>query len=474
VFRQLALAFLIAAAALAQGRFMPGAQPFITVNAPVIALQHVRVIDGLGAAPVDNQTVILDHGKIAAVGPAASTAIPTGAQILDLAGATVIPGLVGMHEHLFYPSGGGVPMYTEQSFSFPRLYLATGVTTARTAGSLEPYTDLNMKRLIDEGRMPGPRMYITGPYLEGGHTIAGPQMHELTGPDDAVRTVEYWAAEGATSFKAYMNITRAELSAAVEVAHKHGIKVTGHLCSIGFREAAAIGIDNLEHGLLVDTEFHPGKQPDVCPAQAATRGEMAKLDIAGKPIQDMIADLVAHHVAITSTLAVFEAFNGARPPLEQRFLDAVSPESAVSYLSSRARAPAGEDTVMAIGLKKELEFERAFVKAGGLLMSGADPTGNGGALAGFADQRNLELLVEGGFTPVEAIRIATSNGAKFLGEQDRFGSIQPGKLADLIVIDGNPATRIADIRRIRLVFKDGAGYDPAKLLDSIKGSAGLR
>jgi len=474
VFRQLALAFLIAAAALAQGRFMPGAQPFITVNAPVIALQHVRVIDGLGAAPVDNQTVILDHGKIAAVGPAASTAIPTGAQILDLAGATVIPGLVGMHEHLFYPSGGGVPMYTEQAFSFPRLYLATGVTTARTAGSLEPYTDLNMKRLIDEGRMPGPRMYITGPYLEGGHTIAGPQMHELTGPDDAVRTVEYWAAEGATSFKAYMNITRAELSAAVEAAHKHGIKVTGHLCSIGFREAAAIGIDNLEHGLLVDTEFHPGKQPDVCPAQAATRGEMAKLDIAGKPIQDMIADLVAHHVAITSTLAVFEAFNGARPPLEQRFLDAVSPESAVSYLSSRARAPAGEDTVMAIGLKKELEFERAFVKAGGLLMSGADPTGNGGALAGLADQRNLELLVEGGFTPVEAIRIATSNGARFLGEQDRFGSIQPGKLADLIVIDGNPATRIADIRRIRLVFKDGAGYDPAKLLDSVKGSAGLR
>jgi len=453
---------------------MPGAQPFITVNAPVIALQHVRVIDGLGAAPVDNQTVILDHGKIAAVGPAASTAIPTGAQILDLAGATVIPGLVGMHEHLFYPSGGGVPMYTEQAFSFPRLYLATGVTTARTAGSLEPYTDLNMKRLIDEGRMPGPRMYITGPYLEGGHTIAGPQMHELTGPDDAVRTVEYWAAEGATSFKAYMNITRAELSAAVEAAHKHGIKVTGHLCSIGFREAAAIGIDNLEHGLLVDTEFHPGKQPDVCPAQAATRGEMAKLDIAGKPIQDMIADLVAHHVAITSTLAVFEAFNGARPPLEQRFLDAVSPESAVSYLSSRARAPAGEDTVMAIGLKKELEFERAFVKAGGLLMSGADPTGNGGALAGLADQRNLELLVEGGFTPVEAIRIATSNGARFLGEQDRFGSIQPGKLADLIVIDGNPATRIADIRRIRLVFKDGAGYDPAKLLDSVKGSAGLR
>jgi imidazolonepropionase-like amidohydrolase len=471
--RQLLLSCLLAGAALSQGRFMPGVQPFVTVNAPVVVLQHVRVIDGTGAAPAENQTIVIDHGKIAAVGPAASTAVPAGAQTIDLNNATVIPGLVGMHEHLFYPSGGGIPVYNEQAFSFPRLYLASGVTTARTAGSLEPYTDLNMKRLIDEGRMPGPRMYITGPYLEDGHTIAGPQMHELSGPDDAVRTVEYWAAEGVTSFKAYMNITRAELSAAVEAAHKHGIKVTGHLCSIGFREAAAIGIDNLEHGLLVDTEFHPGKQPDVCPSQNVTRGEMGKLDIAGQPIRDMIADLVSHHVAITSTLAVFEAFNGSRPPLEQRFLDAVSPESAISYLGSRARAPGGEDAVSAQGLRKELQFEMAFVKAGGLLIAGADPTGNGGALAGFADQRNIELLVEGGFTPVEAIRIATSNGAKFLGELDRFGTVQAGKAADLVVIDGNPAARIADIRKVKLVFKDGAGYDPAKLLDSIRGSAGM-
>ncbi|MDR3703983.1 MAG: amidohydrolase family protein [Candidatus Sulfopaludibacter sp.] len=464
---------LLSAAAVAQGRFAPGTQPFVTVNAPAIALQHVRVIDGTGAAPAENQTVIVDHGKIAAVGPAGSTAVPAGAQTMDLTGATVIPGLVGMHEHLFYPSGGGIPIYSEQAFSFPRLYLAAGVTTARTGGSLEPYTDLNMKRLIDAGRMPGPRLFITGPYLEGTGSIAGPQMHELTGPEDAVRTVDYWAAEGVTSFKAYMNITRAELKAAVDAAHKHGIKVTGHLCSVGFREAAAIGIDNLEHGLLVDTEFHAGKPPDVCPSQGVTRAEMGKLDIDGQPIREMIADLVAHHVAITSTLAVFEAFNGSRPPLEQRFLDALSPESAISYLSSRARAPGGEDAVSAQGLRKELQFEYAFVKAGGLLLAGADPTGNGGALAGFADQRNIELLVEGGFTPVEAIRIATSNGARFLGESNHFGTVETGKQADLVVLDGNPAARIADIRRVRLVFKDGAGYDPSKLLDSIKGSAGI-
>ena len=463
---------LLAGAALAQNRFLPGTKPFVTVDAPVVALIHVNVIDGTGAAPLADQTIVIDRGKIAVVGPAASTPAPTGAQVIDLPGHTVIPGLVGMHEHLFYPSGGGIPMYNEQAFSFPRLYLASGVTTARTGGSLEPYTDLNVKRLIDAGRMPGPRMYVTGPYLEGAGSFAA-QMHELTGPDDAVRLVDYWAAEGVTSFKAYMNITRAELAAAVETAHKRGIKVTGHLCSIGFREAAAIGIDNLEHGLLVDTEFHPGKQPDNCPAQAATRNEMEKLDVGGTPVRDMIADLVSHHVAITSTLSVFEAFNGARPPLEQRFLDVLSPEAAISYLSSRARAHGGEDSPSAIQLKKEMEFEYAFVKAGGLLMFGADPTGNGGAMAGFGDQRNVELLVEGGFTPVQAIEIASSNGAKFLGEIEHFGTVTAGKQADLVLIDGNPAAHIADIRKVKIVFKNGVGYDPLKLIESVRGAAGL-
>lgn len=466
----LPICLLLANFAFAQGRFAPGVKPFVTIDVPTIALRHVRVIDGTGGAPLEDQTIVIDHGKIASIGKSEATFSPSATEVLDLTGQTIIPGLVGMHEHLFYPSGGGIPIYNEHAFSFPRLYLASGVTTARTAGSMEPYSDINVKRLIDAGRMPGPKLYITGPYLEGPNGLAIPQVHELSGPEDATRMVEYWASVGATSFKAYMNITRAELKAAVEAAHKHNIKVTGHLCSIGFREAAALGIDNLEHGLLVDTEFHAGKQPDVCPAQTATRKELGDLDINGAPVKDMIADLIKHNVAITSTLAVFEAFDGGRPPLEQRFLDALSPEAQVGYLSARARSQAGSFVPM---LKKELEFEYAFVKAGGLLISGADPTGNGGALAGFADQRNIELLVEGGFTPVEAIRIATANGAKYLGDLDHFGTVAAGKQADLVVIDGNPAARIADIRKVKLVFKDGVAYDPAKLLESIRGSVSL-
>lgn len=454
----------------AQGRLTPGVQPFVTVDAPVVALTHVRIIDGTGSAIKQDQTIVIDHGKIAAVGSAASIATPAGAKVLDLPGYTVIPGLVGMHEHMFYPSGGGVPIYSEHAFSHPRLYLASGVTTARTAGSLEPYTDLELKKLINAGRMPGPKLDITGPYLEGPGSFT-PQMHELTGPDDARALVSYWASEGATSFKAYMHITRAELAAAVQEAHKRGLKITGHLCSVGFREAAAIGIDNLEHGLVADTEFSSSKKLDVCPPGGDA--SIINLDLQSAPARETIRDLVDHHVSVTSTLAVFESGIPGRPPLEPRMLDAMSPEAAVSYLGSKERAAASRGTARLDLLKKEMEFEREFVKAGGLLIAGADPTGNGGALAGFADQRNIELLVEAGFTPAEAIKIYSLNGAQYLGQADKIGSVAEGKIADLVVINGDPSARIADIEKVTIVFKDGVGYDSAKLIQSVAHSVGL-
>ncbi|HEX2713493.1 MAG TPA: hypothetical protein VHM88_14930, partial [Candidatus Acidoferrales bacterium] len=347
----------------------PGVRAFVSVDAPVVALAHVRVVDGTGAPPAADQTIIISGGRIQALGPAASTAIPAGAKVMELSGYTVIPGLVGMHDHMFYPSGGGTVIYNELGFSAPRLYLAGGVTTIRTAGSIEPYTDLQLKKLIDAGRMPGPKMHVTGPYLEGAGAYT-PQMHELAGPDDARRTVDYWADEGVTSFKAYMHITRAELAAAIAAAHKRGLKVTAHLCSIGFREAAALGIDDLEHGLVVDTEFTPGKVPDACPDQAPVREALAKMDVTDAPIAEMIRELVARHVAVTSTLPVFETIVPNRPPLQQRVLDAMLPEARVDYLARRAQIGSSTGSLWPVLFKKEMEFERAFVKAGGLLLAG--------------------------------------------------------------------------------------------------------
>lgn len=456
-------------------------KPFVKEDAPVLVLEHARIIDGTGSAPSEDQRIVIEGGKITRVESSALKGdFPASAKVIDLTGKTVIPGLVGMHEHLFYTSpstgngGGTLPLWGEMADSAPRLYLAGGVTTARTAGSMEPYTDLNLKKMIDAGKIPGPKLHITGPYL-GGYLGLAPQMHTLTGPDDAARTVDYWAAEGVTSFKAYMDIKPDELKAAIEHAHAKGLKITGHLCSVGFREAVALGIDNLEHGIVVDTEFFSGKKPGICP-EGADEDFAKNLDIESAPVQDMIRDLVSHHVAVTSTLAVFEVTIPNRPPIQKelKVQAAFAPEAWTYYLSIRARLAERNDPNEPSYLRKEMQFERDFVKAGGLLLAGCDPTSFGGVLPGYGDQRNLELLVEAGFTPVEAIHIATQNGAVFLGEDSAIGTIATGKSADLVVLAGNPADKIDDVENVETVFKDGLGYDPAKLTKSVQGLVGLR
>jgi hypothetical protein len=335
---------------------------------------------------------------------------------------------------------------------------------------VEPYADLNEKKMIEEGKRAGPHIDATAPYLEGGNSYFM-QMHFLSGPDDATRTVNSWADEGATSFKAYMNITRAELKAAIDAAHKRGLKVTGHLCSVTYPEAADLGIDDLEHGFFINTQLDPGKTPDECSKGQGMPTLMA-MDPNSEAAKQLIAKRVEKNVAVTSTLPVFEHMVPNRPPLQQRVLDAMTPQARERFLlarNRRAAAPAGK---AADAFRRGMDLERAFVAAGGLLLAGPDPTGNGGTLPGFGDQREIELLVEAGFTSVEAVRIATWNGALYLGRQDRIGSIAQGKNADMVVVKGNPAAKIDDIENVEVVFKDGIGYDPSKLLEAVGGHYG--
>jgi imidazolonepropionase-like amidohydrolase len=474
--------FVFASICAAQTPTQSPLKPYIKEDAPVIVLNNVRLIDGTGSPVRERMRIDVDHGKITNVQSAMlRNAFPPGAKVIDLEGKTVFPGMVGMHEHLYYSTPlepkDGVVYFGEAPDSAPRLYLAAGVTTARTAGSVEPYADIQLKKAIDAGQLPGPKLRLTAPYLEGAPTL-GPQLYELKDAADAARMVNYWADEGATSFKAYMHITPEELKTAIDHAHAKGLKITGHLCSIGFSEAADMGIDNLEHGLVVDTEFFSAKKPGVCPGQRGPIAEMAKsLDIESAPVQKMIQELVAKHVAVTSTLAIFESFIGSRPPLEFQIEEkpSMSSESWSHVLETRASLAERESQLpWSTLLKKEMQFEHDFAKAGGLLMSGCDPTGFGGILAGFGDQRNLELLVEAGFTPIEAIHIATENGAKWLGEDASVGTIAVGKAADIVVIDGNPAEKIGDVEKVETVFKDGVGYDPGKLRASVQGLAGIR
>lgn len=476
----LLLVFLASGCLLGAQNLSPEVKEFVKVDAPVVALEHVRVIDGTGGPAREDQTVVLATGKIQSIADASSASVPKDAQILDLQGYTVIPGLVGMHDHMFYPMGNAI--FGEMAYSFPRLYLAGGVTTIRTTGSLEPYTDLETKKQIDAGKIPGPKMHVTGPYLEGPGSFAV-QLHQLTGPEDATKTANYWMDEGVDNFKAYMFITPAELSAAIAAAHKRGVKVTGHLCSIGFREAASLGIDDLEHGLLVDTEFFPEKKPGQCPDIRDDMVRYGKLDVQSGPVHGMILDLVQHHVAMTSTLPVFEVEVPGRPSIQPRVLSMLSSDARSQFLNNKLRMGdtsrlqklyGSTESPVAAAFKKEMEFEHEFVKAGGLLLAGLDPTGIGGIVAGFGDQREVELLVEAGFTPLEAIHIATFNGAQYLGDSDKIGTIAAGKQADLVVIKGDPSKKIEDIENVEIAFKDGVGYDSAKLIESVRGLVGSR
>jgi imidazolonepropionase-like amidohydrolase len=466
----------------------PEVRKLLRVSTPKVILEHVQIIDGTGAAPSPDQNIYIEGGKIKAISAGADQSPADGTTILDLRGYSVMPGIVGMHNHLYYiarpnlaPDGSfdSPVLFLQMTFSAPRMYLATGVTTMRTTGSYDPHADLKLKVAIEGGTRPGPHLDVTGPYLGSSFNNPNLLMHQITGPDDARQTVAYWADRGATSFKAYKHITREELSAVVKEAHKRGLKVTGHLCSVTYAEAIEIGIDNLEHGFFVNTALDPDKKPDAC---SASEGDytLEHMTPGSAEADRLIATLIKHHVAITSTMAGLaatlpgvQASADGRPLVRPAVMEAMAPSAREATLYSRNRpADKSAQAKAALLLRREMDMERAFVASGGLLLAGADPVGFNGNIPGFGDQREIELLVEAGFAPVQAIRIATLNGATFLGRQDQIGSISAGKNADLVVVKGDPATRIADIENVEIVFKDGAGYDTRKLLDSVKGHYG--
>src|SRR6266850_1035775 len=338
-------------------------KPYVAVDTPVVALTHVRVVDGTGAAPKEDQTLIIRDGNIALLGAARSTKVPDGAQVMDLTGKSIIPGLVMMHEHLYYPTGPGV--YGADYVSFSRLYLAGGVTSMRTGGNVGGYADLNLAAAIKAGTQVGPWIDATAPYVNGPSPFT--QMYALKDSADARRFVAFWADAGATSFKAYMNITRAELAAAVEEAHRRGLKITGHLCSVTYREAADLGIDDLEHGFFVATDFAKDKQPDLCPGQTGMTA-LGAVDPKSSEFTSLVQYLVAHHVAVTSTQTVFETIAPGRPMPPGT--DVLDPVLKTQYDQQYARVQQNTTSPFGKLLPLDQAMELAFFRAGGLLLEG--------------------------------------------------------------------------------------------------------
>jgi len=443
---------------------------FVNISADTIALVHVNIIDGTGGPVKNDQVIVIIKGRIAKTGDSKNVTIPASAKILDCKGKTVIPGMIMMHEHLFY--GESLPPYylgVEMPISFPRLYLAGGATTIRTTGSVEPTTDLNIKKAIDKGQMAGPDIDVTGPYIER-EFLPIPEVQFIRSPEEAGEEVNYWIARGCTSFKVYMDITKDDLKAVVSIAHQHNLKVTGHLCSLTYREAAELGIDNLEHGFIPASDFVTGKKENVC-AFGSVTPSLKNLDVNSPAMKDLMKFLIEKKVAITSTLPVFEP-NTGREMIPGAGDAALAPQIKEA-VEKNYKAQAGKDTSDAVLFKKEMAWEKQFVEMGGRLMAGVDPTGAGRTIPGYADQHTLELLVEAGFSLPMAVKICSLNAAEYLGRDKEIGSIAEGKRADLVLIDGDIQKDIHAVRNTEIVFKNGIGYDSKKIFDSVKGMVGL-
>jgi imidazolonepropionase-like amidohydrolase len=418
-----------------------------------VALRNVRLIDGTGAPARLNQTLIIESGRIGAVGGGAEIAIPEGTQTLDLDGRTVLPGFVMLHEHMSSGLADGVT--APQPFSSPRLYLAFGVTTIRTAGTDHPYVELNLKRRVDRGDVPGPEMHLTSPFFNGeGSPILMDKI--VRDPEDARRAVRYWAAEGFTSFKVYQQISKDALAAIIVEAHRLGLPVTAHLGSVTCREAAELGIDNLEHGFGPCTRIPK---------------EDLGTDPQGPRAQSLIRLLIARNVVLT-----FTPVTGGLP-LSPDQVELLHPVRRERYEREQSAVADGSATFgrNQAALQMSAQLTLAFARAGGRLVLGSDPNSLGeGRMPGVADHDSIKRAVRIGFSPLETIRMATLSGATFLGIQNRTGSIAVGKEADLQVVRGAPDQDIRDIDNVEIVFANGIAYDPALLLSRVKGFVGWR
>ena len=423
-----------------------------------LVLRSVRVITGDGSPPRDNQALVIDRGRILELGPAADVRVPEGADVRDLSGRTVLPGLVMLHEHLVYGGGRDRLQFHAQAFSAPRLFLAFGVTTIRMAGTPgDPYVEFNLKHWIDTGRVVGPEMFVAGPIL----TVENPRLVYVSlGPkalrdaEDARRTVRYWVAEGATAIKVHEPIEAWAVRAVVDEAHAQGVPVMGHLGPVRCLEAIQLGIDFIEHGFDMCEDDLRG--PDGSPVT----------DPEAPLARTLIQALLDRKVTVTETPI-------SRAPLSDKELEVLALTAREYYLRT-LKMPVPDGQKPPDAPQRQPGLAVAFARAGGRVVVGSDP-GGVPRIPGFANHNSVRLLCEElGFSELEAIQIATLNGARALGIDNRTGSIAKGKEADLIVVRGDPSRAIGDISNIETVVSNGQIYDPSVLLAEVKGQFGWR
>ena len=432
-------------------------------------LQNLKILDGTGNSALEDMDIWIEGEIIKEVGK--DLPAPPGATVLDMSGKSAIPGFVMLHEHMFYPKSTPDEAYglDQMSYSFPLLYLAGGVTMMRTAGSIMPQADVSIKNWINEGKIPGPKMDVTSPHMDReGLPIV--ELFTFDNTEEAMKQVDFYADLGVTSIKVYNFINKDDLKAIVDAAHSRNMKVTGHLCSITYREAADIGIDNIEHGFASCPDFLSDKVPDQC--NPFMKSAFLQTDPNSEQVQGLIDHLVKKNVALTTTINVFDPYTG-REIVPGGGLRALAP-LAKEKVYQRWASMQGKDSLDYLFFNKLKVMDKMFYDAGGLLVAGTDPTYDGRIVPGYANMRLLEILVEMGFSTSEAVKICTLNGAKYLELNESIGTIETGKIADLIIMSDNITDNVSAIRSDKIVFKNGIGYNSEKLFKAAEGLVGIR
>jgi imidazolonepropionase-like amidohydrolase len=431
-------------------------------TAPVLALVHARVIEGTGAPPHDDWTVLVRGDRIAAAGPAVD--VPPGATVIDIAGMSLLPGLIDMHGHMYAATTKGIANAFE---SYPALYLAGGVTAVRSPGDFDPEGTHWLKEAIARGIADGPRLFMGGYYIDASPSQIG-WFAPVRSPADVTERISQWQ-DRIDVVKFYTSTTEGQMQAGIAAAKAAGLPTTAHLGSITATRAIEMGIDGLEHGIYAMPELGA---PRLVPSKVDGCA-LGDLDLDGPLVTGLIATIVKRRIAIDPTFVMVHLGLPGMPPLTPDWRE---------YFADDAAAAAAARTVERVGAihrdpgeracaertrRNAMQFVATVQAQGGIIVAGTDPVAPY-VLPGWGMHRELKHLTEAGLTPLQAIRAATYNAAVVLRRDEDLGSIAAGKLADMVVVRGDPATRIEDVGRVEMVFKAGRRFDPTALRAAAK------
>ncbi|HZH00049.1 MAG TPA: amidohydrolase family protein [Flavisolibacter sp.] len=422
---------------------------FLVYQQKELLLQNARIIDVEKGVVLEGYSLQLSNGKISGIRKTGKEQIADSITVIDMTGKTILPGLVMLHEHMMYFSGQAV--WNAHPVSFPKLYIAAGVTTIRTAGAENPMYDLNLKRRIDNGSMVGPRMFVTGPmFNDSSGGFLGDFI--ISNYKEGRNATAFWADKGCTSFKVYSDISREALRGVIDEAHARGLMVTGHLGKMSCTEAAKLGIDNIEHSFsscLSDLPFPPDS------IWTVYRND--------ERVQDLVDLLVQKKVVLTVTPFSDTDFGSA---VTMDYLSLDEKKRIEGFIKNKPPFVPNERNE-----RQVRPLEKFYVNKGGKIVLGADAA-DFGLIPGFQNHNVLISMVKAGWSPLDVIRMATIDGARFLGIEKELGSIKVGKVADLVIVSGKPDQMIEDVKKVETVFRGGIGYDSKALRDRVKGLVG--